>query len=99
MMETITEFLLPGATTALVFYILIMSVPFRNLLLEYHAYVDVTFTFVLLWVLNGTFSGAMTASIGGVTLSLMLIVSKWLFLPYEVQYEDNSHIPRQRHAR
>lgn len=93
-MDVLIEFLLPGATTALVFYILIMSVPFRNELLKHHAWVDVIFTFVLLWVLNGTFSGAMTASIGGVTLSILLIVSKWLFLPYEVKDHDRT-IPRR----
>lgn len=83
-METIIEFALPGAATALVFYILVMSVPFRDTLLRNHAYVDVVFTGTMMYMLAGTFSGSMTAAIGGIALSLLLWVSKYLFLPMEV---------------
>ncbi len=82
-MELLIEFALPGAATALVFYILVMSVPFRDSLLRNHAYVDVVFTGTMMYMLAGTFSGSMTAAIGGITLSLLLWISQFLFLPQE----------------
>jgi len=82
-MDTIIEFALPGLATALVFYILVMAVPFRDYLLEHHAYVDVVFTGTLMYLLAGTYSGSMTAAIGGIALSLLLWTSKWLFIPSE----------------
>jgi hypothetical protein len=84
LLETIVEFALPGAATALVFFILVMSVPFRNTLLRNHAYVDVLFTGMMMYMLAGTFSGSMTAAIGGITLSLLLWVSNYLFTPQEI---------------
>lgn len=83
-MDTMIQFALPGAATALVFYILVMSVPFRDTLLRNHAYVDVVFTGTMMYMLAGTFSGSMTAAIGGITLSLMLWTSAYLFLPQEL---------------
>lgn len=82
-MDKIVPFLVPGLATALVFYILIMTVPFRDTLLRNHAYVDVVFTGGMIYMLAGTFSGGMTAAVGGITLSILLWTSSYLFLPIE----------------
>lgn len=87
-MDAIVEFAMPGVAAALVFYILVMTVPFRDTLLRHHAYVDVIFTFGLIYMLSGTYSGGMTAAIGGIVLSLMLWISQFLFLPIEEKTHD-----------
>jgi len=89
-MEIIVEFALPGVALALVFYILVMSVPFRDSLLEHHAYVDVVFTSTMIYMLSGTFSGGMTAAIGGITLSFLLWTSKWYFIPSEESVNEST---------
>lgn len=77
-MDLIAKFTLPGLATALVFYVAIMSCPWKFELLRVHWAIDIGFTTFMMVFLAGTFSGAMTASIGGIILT-GLLWGTWYF--------------------
>lgn len=83
-MNTLIEFAAPGFAAALVFFVIIMSCPFRDELLRYHWLVDGVFTTVMMIFLAGTFSGAMTAAVGGIMLTAMLWIAHIFLVPYPV---------------
>lgn len=90
-MDTLIQFAAPGFAAALVFYIIIMSCPWRMELLEYHWLVDAVFTVCMMVFLAGTFSGAMTATMGGIMLTVMLWVSHFFLVPVPIKgYVDES---------
>lgn len=87
-MDTLIEFALPGLAAALVFFMIIMSCPMRNLLLEYHWLVDAVFTTCMMLFLAGTFSGAMTAAIGGIMLTVMLWTAHFFLVPVPIRRQQ-----------
>lgn len=84
-LNTLIEFAAPGFAAALVFYVVIMSCPMRDLLLEYHWLVDLVFTGLMMTFLAGTFSGAMTATMGGIMLTVMLWLSHFFLIPVPIK--------------
>jgi hypothetical protein len=80
-MDTIIQFTLPGLAAALVFFMIIMSCPMRDTLLQYHWLVDFVFTGIMMMFLAGTFSGAMTAAMGGIMLTIMLWIANFFLVP------------------
>ena len=84
-MNTLIEFALPGLAIALVFYTALMMCPMRDLMLEYHWLVDIVFTTCMMVFLAGTFSGAMTAAIGGIILTALLWVSHFFLVPVPIR--------------
>lgn len=80
-MNTVVEFAFPGLATALVFFVVVVSCPMRMVLLRYHWVVDIAFTACLMVLLAGTYSGAMTAAVGGLILTTLLWISNYLFVP------------------
>jgi hypothetical protein len=75
------EWIFPGISAALVFYVVIMACPVRDILLQYHWLVDVVFTACMMLLLAGTYSGAMTAAVGGLILTGLLWISAWWLVP------------------
>lgn len=75
------EFALPGLALAAVFLVLIFQVPNVKTWIKYHAFIDVGITISLMWLLVGTYSGGITASIAGLTVTAVLLVTKWLIEP------------------
>ena len=88
-MNTVIEFALPGLAAALVFFMIIMSCPFRMILLEYHWLVDAVFTTLMMIFLAGTFSGAMTAAMGGIILTIMLWTAHFFLVPVPIKGATN----------
>lgn len=86
-MNTLIEYAAPGFAAALVFYVIIMSCPMRDTLLRYHWLVDGTVTTCMMIFLAGTFSGAMTATVGGIMLTLMLWTSHFFLVPTGVHHD------------
>ena len=84
-MDTLIEFTLPGLAAALVFFMIIMSCPMRDRLLEFHWLVDLVFTVIMMVFLAGTFSGAMTAAMGGIMLTIMLWVAHFFLVPVPIR--------------
>ena len=84
-MNTIAQFALPGLAAALVFFIIIMSCPIRDTLLRYHWLVDAVFTTLMMIFLAGTFSGAMTAAMGGIMLTVMLWTANFFLIPVPIR--------------
>lgn len=80
-MDTLIKFAMPGFATALVFFVVVMSCPIRDMLLRYHWLVDIVFTVCMMAVLAGTYSGAMTAAIGGIILTAMLWLAHFFLTP------------------
>ncbi len=84
-MNILIEFTLPGLAAALVFFMIIMCCPMRDLLLEHHWIVDLTVTGLMMIFLAGTFSGAMTAAIGGIMLTVMLWTAHFFLIPVPIK--------------
>ena len=76
---SIAAFLLPGLAAALVFYTIIMSCPIKVFLLKHHWFVDFMFTFVMFIMFAGTYSGTMTAAVGGIIFTGLLWGTWWWF--------------------
>ncbi len=72
------QFILPGIAAALVMFLVMLQLDVRKFT-GYHAFIDLTFTFVLFWAFNGTYSGTMTAVSGGITLTALLLCTRYLF--------------------
>ncbi len=70
-----------GLIAAVAMIFLFFKLGIRKVL-GYDAIVDIAFTGLLAWMLAGTFSGMMTALIGGAVLSIFLLITK-KFLGYE----------------
>ena len=66
-----------GIASALGILVILLQFDFRKVL-GYSLIIDVTATGGLAWIFAGTFSGMMAAIFGGLTLSLILAVSKKL---------------------
>jgi hypothetical protein len=64
---------------------IIMSCPMRDLLLEFHWLVDLVFTGIMMVFLAGTFSGAMTAAMGGIMLTIMLWTAHFFLIPVPIK--------------
>lgn len=75
------EFTLPGLALAAVFLVLIFQVPNVRMWIKYHAFIDVGITISLMWLLVGTYSGGITASIAGLTVTAVLLITKWVIEP------------------
>lgn len=84
-MDTIIQFAAPGLAAALVFFVIIMSCPMRNTLLRYHWLVDGVVTVSMMIFLAGTFSGAMTATMGGIILTIMLWTAHFFLIPVPIR--------------
>ena len=70
------EFVVSGIAAALTVFVLLWQVDIRKFA-GYHAYVDVAFTVLLFVLFNGTYSGTMTAVAGGLTLTVLLLATKY----------------------
>lgn len=75
------DILYAGIIAAAAMILLFFKIGIRKVL-GYDVFVDVAFTSLLAWMLAGTFSGMMSALIGGAVLSVFLFVAK-KFLGYE----------------
>lgn len=67
--------ILAGLLTAFAFLILFYKIGFRRIL-HHDIIVDVVVTFFLMWIFAGTFAGMMAAIIGGLFVSIVLVVLK-----------------------
>ena len=70
------EFIIPGMAAALTMYLLMWQLDIRKFA-GYHAWVDCMFTVLLFVAFNGTYSGTMTAVSGGLTLTALLLGTKF----------------------
>jgi len=77
------EFIIPGLATALVFYLAIMHCPWRAALVKYHWVTDIGFTAAIMVLLAGTYSGAMTAAVGGIILTCLLYTTDFFITPLD----------------
>ena len=84
-MDTLIKFAMPGLACALVFFVVVMSCPMRDALLRYHWLVDIVFTACMMVLLAGTYSGAMTAAIGGIILTIMLWIAHFFMVPVPIR--------------
>lgn len=75
------EFILPGLAAALVFVMVVLCCPWRRALIKYHWVVDIGFTAAMMVLLAGTYSGAMTAAVGGIILTLILWTLDFFLTP------------------
>lgn len=64
-----------GCLTAIGVFILLLKLGLRNVL-PFEVFIDVGVTIGLSILFKGTYSGLMAAIIGGITLSLLLTISK-----------------------
>jgi hypothetical protein len=76
---------LSGLLSAVSVYIVLLCLDIRRVV-GYHLVVDVTFSVLLVVVYAGTFSGMITAFAGGLSLSLMLLLTK-LLIGYAQYYK------------
>ena len=77
------EFIIPGLATALVFYMVVMCCPWRDALIKYHWVTDIGFTAAIMVLLAGTYSGAMTAAVGGIILTMILWITDFFITPID----------------
>jgi hypothetical protein len=75
--DIMISFILPGLAAALVFYTIIMSCPLKRFLLKHHWFVDFCFTGVMFLMFAGTYSGTMTAAVGGIIFTFLLWFTWW----------------------
>ncbi len=94
-MGTLLQFILPGLAAALVFYVAIMSCPFRYWLLKCHWVIDITFTTLMMIIFAGTYSGAMTGALGGIILTAMLW-GTWYFWFQPIPIRNNHAQPQTK---
>lgn len=78
-MDTVMQFILPGFAAALVFYVVIMSCPFKYWLLKCHWIIDFFATVLMMIIFAGTYSGAMTGALGGIILTALLWTTWYYF--------------------
>lgn len=64
-----------GIIAAIAMIALLLKMDMRKVL-GYDVFIDIAFTALLAWMLAGTFSGMMSALLGGAILSIYLTVSK-----------------------
>lgn len=67
--------IIAGLLTACAFLILFYKLGIRRVL-NHDILVDIAVTFFLMWVFAGTFAGMMAAIIGGLFVSIVLVVLK-----------------------
>lgn len=67
--------ILAGLLTASAFLILLYKLNLKRVL-QYDIVVDVAITFFLMWIFAGTFAGMMAAIIGGLFVSIVLVLLK-----------------------
>ena len=67
--------ILAGILTAAAFLIMLYKLNIKRIL-QYDLLVDVVITFFLMWIFAGTFAGMMAAIIGGLMVSIVLVVLK-----------------------
>jgi MFS superfamily sulfate permease-like transporter len=67
--------ILAGLLTACAFLILLYKLNLKRVL-QYDLFVDVLVTFFLMWIFAGTFAGMMAAIIGGLFVSIVLVMLK-----------------------
>ena len=67
--------ILAGLLSAAAFLILMYKIGMKRLL-SYDLVIDVLITFALMWLFAGTFAGMMAAIIGGLFVSVVLVVLK-----------------------
>lgn len=67
--------ILAGLLTACAFLILLYKINLKRVL-QYDIAVDVAITFFLMWIFAGTFAGMMAAIIGGLFVSIVLVLLK-----------------------
>lgn len=70
-----TTLIITGILTALGFWIILLKLNIRKVL-NFEIGIDVMFTVGMVMFLAGTFSGIMTGVIAGITLSILLYLSK-----------------------
>lgn len=92
-MEILINFALPGLAAALVFYVIVMSCPFRYWLLKCHWVIDFCATVLMMILFAGTYSGAMTGALGGIILTAMLW-STWYYFFEPVPIRNNHAQPK-----
>jgi hypothetical protein len=82
------EFVIPGVAAALTMFVLMWQMDIRKFA-GYHAWVDVMFTVLLFVAFNGTYSGTMTAVSGGLTLTVLLLATKYLhgYKTFDVKHQ------------
>ena len=71
------ELILAGVASALGFYVILLMLDIRKVC-GYHVWWDIAFSAGLLLLYQGTFSGMVTAFVGGLSLSLLLAATKYL---------------------
>ena len=67
--------ILAGLLNACAFLILLYKLNLKRVL-QYDLFVDVLVTFFLMWIFAGTFAGMMAAIIGGLFVSIVLVMLK-----------------------
>jgi membrane associated rhomboid family serine protease len=67
--------ILAGILTACAFLILLYKINFKRVL-QYDLFIDIAITFFLMWIFAGTFIGMMAAIIGGLFVSIVLVLLK-----------------------
>lgn len=67
--------ILAGLLTAAAFLILLYKIGFKRVL-KYDLFIDIAVTFFLMIIFAGTFAGMMAAIIGGLFVSIVLVVLK-----------------------
>lgn len=72
------DILLYGLFSALAVFILLLKIGIRKVL-YFDLFIDITFTIFLAYLLKGSFAGIMAAVLGGLALSIALIISKYVF--------------------
>lgn len=71
------EMLLAGIISASAMIFLLLKLDLKKIC-GYDFYVDIAFTFLLAYLLSGTYSGMMAALVGGAILSVFLLIIKKL---------------------
>lgn len=72
----LTDIIVGGVLAAFAVYAVLWSLNMRRVL-GYTLGVEVIFTILLAWYHSGTFLGGMVATAGGMTLSILLRVTRW----------------------
>jgi len=67
--------IIAGLLTACAFLILLYKLNFKKVL-QYDLVIDIAVTFFLMWIFAGTFAGMMAAIIGGLFVSIVLVLLK-----------------------
>lgn len=80
-MDILVQFIVPGLALAAVFLVLLFQMPNVRYWIKYHAFIDVGITIGLMWLLLGTYSGGITASIAGLTVTATLLLTRFFVAP------------------